>query len=837
MGGRNSKNTNSSNNNTDFCPLRVASIYVDLGESINKKKKIKAMVDYYMHDYYSYKLDILCLQGIKSYKILKELITAFKTYIEAYNDKYAKNGQDIYLEYFPDVEVKQANDEMNWSTSETEETDFFDKLIITRHEILSKATPALGVRDDAMHSGYGPYTNYAQNNEYLKRGENILFNRDSDRLYDGKRHIQVANINVNGTYVSVYNVELKSDVKGIRSSKERKSQIFDLKELINQNVENSKDERVREFEYGDDTFIAHNRNIHIVTGMFHVNEMRNDEFNPEYIRTVKLLDGLDAHRWVMAFRNRYKPESTNIKFSKDSYTLLISEPILDNENLQDKAKKLYQEHKVLITSSIIMRNSVDMSYFTNYPIDTLFMIYKPKIGYTDNKNRPDYFIRQEAFNRINQGSTRETRKSSKNYDNSHDTRSRIHSFRGYHKDRDTDKDMNEVISNHRNQTEYRDTRAEHHNSQSHRTSTKRESYNRRGRVDRKSRHDSKDSDNGESNKRIERTHVKKTHREHAKKYRKRTESSDTPSDDSRNKSHTRERITRLITSDRIHHDTKKKSNDKTESKTKGKNSRAKSEAKKKRTRSKSILDILVDQDVVNKTTSTKQKRKKEKSDIQGGSEDNKDKIQKIISSGTGMSNEHDNLLIDRYEPPEKLTRIDQVDATNDTDDSMADAESPETTINYSDNRLNGTYTDQECSLNDIELEELDTTVHNSPEKSVEVSHISPQESIENIDECNTSVIDSDTQEEYEDVYEDTYEGVYEGTSAEESAEESAEDVESVDNMYNDAVKIKGDISSSSDSDPIIHHGTSLMNNNSVDIDTDSENDYANDEILRIIDDE
>jgi hypothetical protein len=159
--------------------------------------------------------------------------------------------------------------------------------------------------------------------------------------------------------------------------------------------------------------------------------------------------------------------------------------------------------------------------------------------------------------------------------------------------------------------------------------------------------------------------------------------------------------------------------------------------------------------------------------------------------------------------------------------------------------LNGSYTDQECSLNDIELEELDTAVHNSPENSVEVSHISPRESIENIDECNTSVIDSDTQEEYEDVYEDTYEGIYEGTSAEESTEESAEDVESaenaknvesVDNMYNDAVKIKGVISSSSDSDPIIHHGKSLMNNNSVDIDTDSENDYANDEILRIIDD-
>jgi hypothetical protein len=398
MGGRNSKNSNSSIN-SDFCPLRVASIYVDLGESINKKKKIQAMVEYIMHDYYGYKIDVLCIQGIKSYKILKEMIREFKSYMLKYNDKHAKNGQDVYLEYFPDIEITENKDDMNWSTSETEETDFYDKLIITRHKILSKATPALGVRDDGVN-GYS-YTHSYPNQEFLKRGDTIMYNRDSDSVYDGRRHIQVANLNVNGTYVSIYNVELKSDVKGIRSSKERKAQIFDLKELINQNTENSKDDRVREFEYGDDKYVAHNRNLHIVTGMFHINEMRNDELNPEYIRTVKVLEGLDTHRWVMSFRNRVNPESTNIKFSKDSYTMMISRPILDTADLQGKARSIYQEHKTLIISSIIQRNSVDMSYFTNYPLDTLFMIYKPKIGYAENGIlRPDHFIRQEVYSRL-----------------------------------------------------------------------------------------------------------------------------------------------------------------------------------------------------------------------------------------------------------------------------------------------------------------------------------------------------------------------------------------------------------------------------------------------------
>ena len=178
MGACGSRTMSESNDYSNFCPLRVATLYADLGESINKKKKIKAMIEYFMHDYYGHKLDVLCLQGIKSYKILKEIIGEFKAYIDEYNDKYAKNGQDIYLEYFPDIEIKEANDIMQWSTSETEETNFYDKLIITRHEILSKGTPALGLRDNGFANG-------GYSKEYAKRGENIMFGCDSDRMYDG----------------------------------------------------------------------------------------------------------------------------------------------------------------------------------------------------------------------------------------------------------------------------------------------------------------------------------------------------------------------------------------------------------------------------------------------------------------------------------------------------------------------------------------------------------------------------------------------------------------------------------------------------------------------------
>jgi sec-independent protein translocase protein TatB len=729
MGGQNSKSTNSSIN-TNFCPLRVASVYVDLGESINKKKKIKAMVEYFMHDYYNYKLDVLCMQGIKSYKILKEVIREFKTYIAEYNDRHAKNGEDIYLEYFPDVEIKETKDEMNWSTSETEETDFYDKLVITRHEILSKATPALGVRDDPIH-GYS-YMNTYPSQEFLNRGENIMYNRDSDRIYDGRRHIQVVNINVNGTYISIYNVEFKSDVKGIRSSKERKAQIFDLKELVNQNAENSKDDRVREFEYGDDKYIAHNRNIHIVTGMFHINEMRNDDFNPEYIRTVKILEGLDTHRWVMAFRNRIRPESTNIKFSKDTYTLLISNPILDTADLQDKAKVLYQNYKTLVTSSIIMRNSVDMSYFTNYPIDTLFMIYKPKIGYAENGiTRPDYFIRQEVYNRLTK--TVNTRKSKRSNDADLD-------FRSIGKNRDDD-DRIDIRTARRRAVQHDD--------------------------------DDDSSDKSRTRERINRLVSSEKDFKNRNEKKKTVKISDASSGRDKNNNK------------RTNRHSKSKGNakkaGKTRSKTKTGRGGGKGDMKAKARPKKAKSDTVssTDQNTVdakkahaNKTHAKKAPAKKapaKKAPAKKNTTPSPDDNVPVHPSAI-------DLLVDRYEPPEE----------------------------DKDTNQNGNGNGDE--IGDVELTEFDTKDDEWTTTTNDTSIID-EDSVSNksdTDAKSPSSKDNDTR---------------------------VSDKSTSPNNSSDSLRSRG----SGDSNLIIHHGESLMNDR-IDIDTDSEDDLANDEMMRIIDD-
>ena len=57
------------------------------------------------------------------------------------------------------------------------------------------------------------------------------------------------------------------------------------------------------------------------------------------------------------------------------------------------------------------------------------------------------------------------------------------------------------------------------------------------------------------------------------------------------------------------------------------------------------------------------------------------------------------------------------------------------------------------------------------------------------------------------------------------------------NSKNSKTSKKKRTESESDLTPIIHRGKSLMNNGHIDIDTDSEDDMANNEMLRIIDDE
>lgn len=367
-----------------FCPLRITSIYADIDESINKSKKINTIVEYFLKSFYGFNLDVLCIQGIRSHKILKEIVRTFKMRIEKYNDEnynYRIGYESaLYLEYYPDIDFDIDNDSGDeyWSTSEYDDSiEYFDKLIVTRHTILQS------------------FSHVIDSNVESKKPVLGLNNNESDENIESPAYIQSVNINIDGTFVSIYNLELEDDNIGINNKSVRRKQLFTIKNLIEDNRRKiSVNSDMRKFTNGDNTFLACDRDIHILTGMFHINELKNNSINSEYSKTLNILEALDIHQWITTLKKDTNIYPTNIRMTRDSYIFLSSSHLKNENDILKKSMAMFKHHKMVITSSNIMRNQVDMSQFNNYPLDILLMLYKPDIKTYSTSIGGDYRHRQ-----------------------------------------------------------------------------------------------------------------------------------------------------------------------------------------------------------------------------------------------------------------------------------------------------------------------------------------------------------------------------------------------------------------------------------------------------------
>ncbi len=167
-------------------------------------------------------------------------------------------------------------------------------------------------------------------------------------------------------------------------------------DIINNNRINASIPETRQFIYGDTTFVACDRNIHIITGMFNIDKYKNSVLSPEYIKLCYILNGVDINQWVSIVKNDNIQYHTNARFTKNTYTFLISENNITSQSDNEEFMKiLFAEHKLIIINSIIATHIVDMNQFINYPEDTLFMLYKPKI------NKPLSMISNKQHKHIN----------------------------------------------------------------------------------------------------------------------------------------------------------------------------------------------------------------------------------------------------------------------------------------------------------------------------------------------------------------------------------------------------------------------------------------------------
>lgn len=329
MGLCNSKIDNIHNN---LLPFRIATIQVDIDDTINKKHKINTLIEYFMKPYFNNHIDVLCIQGIHNFYILKEIINAFKEKIYIYNTTNKKN---IYVEYYPDI--KQTN--RTCSTEYDYTADYHNKIIISRHSILQSSD---------VHM------------QHIKN-----------------KYIQLVNLQVNGVYMSIYNVDLKEDNNGINNSKERHIQLNEIVKIIETNKQNTIQDTSRQYIYGDTTYIACDRNIHIVTGIFNIDKFKNAQLSNEYIKIGNILGGIDINQWIMTAKKDTNIYHTNARFTKNTYTYLIC----NNKDEEHFIKNIFSGHKLIIVNSTIATHIVDMNQFINYPEDTLLMLYKPQAIY------------------------------------------------------------------------------------------------------------------------------------------------------------------------------------------------------------------------------------------------------------------------------------------------------------------------------------------------------------------------------------------------------------------------------------------------------------------------
>jgi hypothetical protein len=302
--------------------FKISSFNLNLYDNINRNDNIDTIVDYILSNS-NISNDIICLQGINDRIIGKLLI---KNII----DRSDKNMTPF--QYIPKLNINTSNDsfELTWSSSANSDAKCIDSVILSKYPILSSSQIEL---NDA-------------------------------NMIESKKVI-IANIIIKNHLVSIYNVSLTDDSSGISNSEFRKKEIEKLNQIINENSNYNK-EFNKKYNYG---LIVND--IHVICGNINVNEIKNNEINPEIIEIFKLLKGIDA---IKCQQNNNIYDFINIDNNiKDYIIIILFKHIYDTSynNKKELLKKLFQEQCIGIVLSNIV-NSIKIN--DNNPLETILLL-------------------------------------------------------------------------------------------------------------------------------------------------------------------------------------------------------------------------------------------------------------------------------------------------------------------------------------------------------------------------------------------------------------------------------------------------------------------------------
>lgn len=318
-------------NNTQL--LKISSFNVNLNDDINRNDIIKLVAKYIYSEFSDIEIDIICIQGLNDEKLIKLLTT------EIY---YLSNINKIPIHIVPKIDINSNNStdnsiELTWNISSSEAlNNDMNCLTISKYPIITTSQ--------------------------------ITLNDSLDEKLIGSRKAIIANLNVNGYLISVYNITLSEDCLGTSSADFRKYEMDQLIKFINlNNTEMSK------INLRYDMKLI-NKNVNIICGNFNIAEIKNTKINTEMTQLFKNIKALDTFRIYNTYKLNNDNGNTNINGQRDCYILLLLDiNITGNVSAKELINFAYKKHGVTVVKSYRIKNIISNGY---HPMETIFILNK-----------------------------------------------------------------------------------------------------------------------------------------------------------------------------------------------------------------------------------------------------------------------------------------------------------------------------------------------------------------------------------------------------------------------------------------------------------------------------
>jgi hypothetical protein len=304
--------------------IKIGSYNINLNDSINRSEHIKNIVNYVFSEISSITLDVICLQGMRDRKLMRTIMKE----IYKVSQKNKKPVDIIPKLNFKNIGSCDSNTyKMLMSYDETDYSDNTN-MIISRYPIISS----------------------------------------SYKILHSNKTLLIANISIDDYIISIYNTELTCDYLGISNSLIRKKEIEDIKSEMNINLINLEKINNSLNQYQNKYII---KNINFLCGILNINEIINDNINPELLHFLSILNAVDIFRIMEENIEILDLYNNNSKNTRDCYILAIIDSIDIIQTNKYLINKLSKNHNTNIIAYYIVETFKSNDY---YPIEIILLL-------------------------------------------------------------------------------------------------------------------------------------------------------------------------------------------------------------------------------------------------------------------------------------------------------------------------------------------------------------------------------------------------------------------------------------------------------------------------------